>query len=248
MSEQELPLNQILAIEKGIRTRSYATITELHKSSSTPTPMNGHTRTYVPTAEDETELPPEKKNVLMTHNRALDEASVAWKELWDITATKDFGNCTARADVIVDGKIIIESVPATFLLSMEKQLSDMQSFVEKLVELDPAEDWYLDENTGLFKSERIQAHRTRKIPEVINLSPATEHHPAQVQLCQIDRVVGHWNTIKFSGAIPRTEKQSLVNRVEKLLRAVKQARERANMTPVIRQKAGGALLEYVFGS
>lgn len=246
MSTKELPLNQILAIEKGIKTRSYARVTELHKKSSSPTPMNGHTRTYVPTAEDETQLPPEKQNVQMTFGTALTETRSALTELWNIAATKDFGNCTAKADVVVDGVTLIEGAPATFLLSMEKQLGDVQSFVDKLVELDPSEEWSYDDNTGLSRTPATQQHRTRKIPEVLVLSPATEHHPAQVQAIQVDRVVGHWSTIKFSGAISRVEKRALASRVEKLLRGVKQARERANMTPVVRQNAGGALLEYIF--
>lgn len=246
VSTSELPLNQILAIEKGIKTRSYTEVTRLHKQSSSPTPMNGHARTYVPTVEDEIQLPPEQQIVQMTYQTALEEANTAWRELWNITATKDFGNCNARADVIVDGKVIIENSPATFLLSMEKQLGDMQTFLEKLVELDPSEDWVYDDNTGLSKTGATRTHRTRKVPQVLTLSPATEHHPAQVQSIQVDRIVGHWNTVKFSGAIARTKKRELAARVENLLRAVKQARVRANMTPVVKQKAGAALLAYIF--
>lgn len=248
VSTEELALNQILAIEKGIKTRSYAEATRLHKLSSSPTPMNGQERNYVPTAEDEVELPPERQIVQMTYQTALDEVEKAWRELWNITATKDFGNCHARADVIIGGEVIVAGAPATFLLSMEKQLGDVQTFVEKLVELDPAEDWSYDDNTGLSKTGATQAHRTRKVPQVLTLAPPTEHHPAQVHAIEVNQIVGHWNTIKFSGAIPRTKKRELAARVEQLLRAVKQARERANMTPVVRQKAGAALLAYIFGT
>lgn len=243
---KDQPLNQILSIEKGVRTRVHTEITRLHKASSNATAMNGHTKTYTPTAENETILPPERMVVQMTYQTALEEAQDAWKDLWNTTAVKDFGNCTVRSDVVIDGKIIVSSAPATFLLSMEKQLVDMQTFVTKLVELDPAEEWAFDSNTGLSKTQPTQAHRTRKVAEVLTLAPATKEHPAQTQAIQVDRIVGHWNTIKFSGAIPRTEKKRLLGRVEKLLRGVKQARERANMTPVTRQTAGGALLEYVF--
>lgn len=210
--------------------------------------MIGHTRNYVPTVEDEAALPPEQQIVQMTYQTALEEAEKAWRELWDITATKDFGNCFARADVVIGGEVIISAVPATFLLSMEKQLGDVQSFVEKLVELDPSEVWSYDDNTGLSKTEATQAHRTRKVQQVLTLSAATEQHPAQAQIISVDQVVGHWNTTKFSGAIARTKKRELAARVETLLRAVKQARARANMTPVVKQKVGAALLAYVFGT
>ena len=64
--------------------------------------------------------------------------------LFDITATKDWANCTARANVVLDGKPLLEDVPATYVLFLEKQLSDLHTFVGKMSELDPGSDWSVD--------------------------------------------------------------------------------------------------------
>ena len=45
-------LNQILAIEKGIKTRVYADFTELHQATQKPALMNGFHKAYQPRDED----------------------------------------------------------------------------------------------------------------------------------------------------------------------------------------------------
>jgi hypothetical protein len=39
------------------------------------------------------------------------------------------------------------------------------------------------------------------------LYDATEHHPAQTQLISEDVIVGWWETVKHSGAIPRPRQE-----------------------------------------
>ena len=133
---------------------------------------------------------------------ATDKASAlrALAELFDITATKDWANCSARATVVVDGKPLLEDVPATYLLFLEKQLSDLRTFIDKMVELDAGEDWLEDPSTGMYRTEAIKTQRTKKVQRPIVLYDATEHHPAQTQLITEDVVAGYWNTVKYSGA------------------------------------------------
>jgi len=59
--------------------------------------------------------------------------------MFDIVATQDWANCQAVADVVVDDQVILAQVPFTHLLFLEKQLLDIQTLVEKLPVLDPAE-------------------------------------------------------------------------------------------------------------
>jgi len=58
--------------------------------------------------------------------------------------------------------------------------------------------------------------------------------------------VGTWTITKFSGAIPAATKNTMLDRVRKLLDAVKAAREEANGLDVHPQKVGATLLTYVF--
>ncbi len=241
-------LNQILAIEKGVKTRVYAEVSELHKATQKPGLMNGFHKTYQRKDEDGESYPPEHQKVRYVFADVLKRIGRSLAELFDITATKDWANCSARADVIVDGKTLLEAVPATYLLFLEKQLSDLHAFVGKMNELDPGEDWDADPSTGLFKTPPLQTHRTKKVQRPIVLYDATEHHPAQTQLITEDVVVGYWNTVKFSGGIPAPRKLEILERIEKLTKAVKFAREQANSSEAEKKHLGKEVLDYLLGS
>ena len=114
--------------------------------------------------------------------------------------------------------------------------------------LDEAESWTKDENSGLFKTEATQTHRTKKTVKPIVLYPATEQHPAQTQLLTEDVIAGFWSQIKQSGAMPKPDKQALLERVESLLKALKEAREEANgYDEVETPNVGEAIFAYLLG-
>jgi hypothetical protein len=68
--------------------------------------------------------------------------------LWNLVFTQDTGNQSARADIVVDGKVVLANVPVTSLLFLDKQVNDLETFVSKLPTPDPAEEWTHDPNTG----------------------------------------------------------------------------------------------------
>ncbi|MBK9032832.1 MAG: hypothetical protein IPL61_16435 [Myxococcales bacterium] len=239
-------LNQILAIEKGLKTRVYAEFTELHNATQKPGLMNGFHKAYQPRDEDGETYPPEAQKV--QHNAAdvLERVATILTELFDITATKDWANCQAKADVIIDGRVLLRDVPATYLLFLEKQLSDLSTFIAKMAELDPGSDWSVDPSTGLFRTEPSATQRTKKLQRPIVLYDATEHHPAQTQLITEDVIAGQWITVKHSGAIPAPRKKQLLARIERLSHAVKYAREQANSIESPDQKLAKEVFAFLF--
>jgi hypothetical protein len=239
-------LNQILAIEKGIKTRVFTEFAELLQATQKPALMNGFTKTYQPRDEDAEMYPPESQKVQFEHEAVFDQVVTGLSELFDITATKDWANCSAKADVVIDGRVLLADVPAPYLLFLEKQLGDLTTFVQKMTELDPASDWNLAPGTGLFKTDPTATQRTKKVQRAIVLYDATEHHPAQTQLITEDVVVGQWVTVKLSGALPAPRKKLLLTRIEKLAHAVKFAREQANASEVVERKVGRSVLDYLF--
>ncbi len=239
-------LNQILAVEKGVKTRVYAQITELHKATQKPLLMNGFEKNYQRKDEDGENYPPESQRVQFSYSEVTQQISEALVELFDITATKDFANCHVKADVVIDGEVLLKDAPATYLLFLEKQLSDLQTFFQKMSVLDTSSDWSLDISTELYKTNPMQTQRTKKVQRPIVLYDATEHHPAQTQLITEDVVVGHWTTVKTSGAIPKPKKKSVLARIDKLSNAVKYAREQANSAEVKHQHVGKDILGYLF--
>ncbi|MEJ7598096.1 MAG: hypothetical protein WKG01_09330 [Kofleriaceae bacterium] len=241
-------LNQVLAIEKGIKTRVYSEFTELHQATQKAPLMNGFHKSYQPRDEDGETYPAE--SVKVQHNAAevLDRVASSLAELFDVTATKDWANCTARADVVVEGRALIKDVPATYLLFLEKQLADLHTFITKLTELDPGSDWSVDPSTGLYKTDTTLTQRTRKVQRPITLYEATKEHPAQTQLITEDVIAGTWMTIKYSGAMPAPRKKQLLTRIEKLTNAVKFAREQANASEAPDKKLGKEVFDFLFGS
>lgn len=238
-------LNQVLAVEKGTKSRVYAEVTTLNASAQKPALFNGFSKTWKPKEEDGEMFPPESQRVQQNAREQLQVLSRHLGELFDVSAAKDWANCQAKADVVVDGKVIVKGSPATYLLFLEKQLNDLQTFVTNLPVLDPAEEWRFDEAANLYKSELTKTARTKKVQKPIVLYDATKEHPAQTQLITEDVVIGHWDTVKHSGALPPRRKQELLERVEKLIKAVKYAREEANAQEAEKKAVAAAIFDYL---
>lgn len=239
-------LNAIIAIEKGVKSRVYGEVTTLHKDSQKAEPFNGFARTYRKKADDGEDYAPEKKVVQLNAETVLKRVAKLQSELFDVEATKDWGNCKATADVVVDGVTLLKGAPATYLLFLEKQLTDTRTFIEKMPTLDAGDEWTTDPNTGLFRTEKTSAHKTAKVQEPLVLFPATPEHPAQTQLVTRDVIVGWWDTVKHSGALPAPRKVALLERIDRLTKAVKTAREEANDTEVDEKRVGETIHGYLF--
>ncbi|HEY3502177.1 MAG TPA: hypothetical protein VGN37_05215 [Actinocatenispora sp.] len=240
-------LNQIIAVEKGVKSRSFQELTASHHTLQKQAALSGISRTYQPKDEEGERLPPESTRVQVKADEVIRETTRILTKLFDVTATKDWANCAARADVTVDGRTILSDVPVTYLLFLEKQLVDLHTFVRKLPALDAAESWTYDASADCFATEPVQTLRTRKVPRNHVKAEATEKHPAQVEVYHEDVTVGYWRTVKFSGALPASRINELIDRVEKLQAAVKFAREDANGTEIEDRKVGERVLGYLFG-
>jgi hypothetical protein len=238
-------LNQILAVEKGLKNSSHDTHGVAYQTAQKPQLFNGFAKKYEPKTEGSETYPPETQRVQFTARDLLTNVEKELVSFYDVTLTKDKANCNAKADIVVDGQVIAKDIPATHLLFLEKHLGEVKNFVAALPVLDPAESWKFDENASLYKSEATKTHRTKKIQKAIVLHPPTVQHPAQTQLITEDEVVGYWDTVKSSGALPLAEKQGLVDRVEALLRSVQKAREAANAVEAPDQHIGKSLFNYI---
>ncbi|MFF1867923.1 hypothetical protein [Streptomyces sp. CB03911] len=240
-------LNQIIAVEKGVKSKSFQELTQAHQSLQKPALLAGIARTYQPKDEEGEQLPPESTRVQAQAEDILRTTATTLTRLFDVTATKDWANCSARADVVLEGRTLLADVPVTYLLFLEKQLTDLHTFVRKLPVLDASEAWSLDASTDAWKTDPVRTIRTKKVPRNHVKAEATEKHPAQVEVYYEDIPVGYWTTVKFSGALPARRVNELVERVEKLRQAVQFAREEANGTEVTDQRVGEAVFGYLFG-
>lgn len=239
-------LNQIIAIEKGTKTRTQRDLTDAHHALQKQALLSGISRTYTPNEDTGERFPSETTRVQVRANEMIKRTQEVLTELFDVTATKDESNCNARADVVVDGRTVLKAVPVTTLLFLEKQLVDIHTFVKKLPVLDPSETWHFDASQDCFATEPTNTVKTKKIPRNHEKAPATQHHPAQVEMYYEDVNVGQWKTVKFSGALPQKEVNQFLERVEHLQKAVKFAREEANNAEVKNVSIGKEVFGYLF--
>lgn len=241
-----MKLHEVVAIRKGIKSRTYGRLTQLFKEVQKASLFQGMKREYSPLDDDGESFPSENKSVVQSTEAILKEVRKLRVEFLDVEATQEYGNQQATADVVVNGTTILAGAPVTLLIHLEKELNDIHSFIEAMPTLDPDKEWSKDPNSHLYRSEPQRTHKTKKVQRPIVLYAATEHHPAQTQLITEDMTIGHWTTTHVSSALPLPVKEQYLERVLALQDAVKTARARANELDVPKQEVAGKLLDFIF--
>lgn len=240
-------LHQIIAIEEDQKNKTGSAVAALERETQKPESFNGLARSYRPKDESGEPLPPEHKRVQLDATKEIEKFIKAKSDLIDLTATKDYANMEARADVEVDGEVVLADVPVTQLLFLSKQLEQFRGYIEKLPVLDESEDWKEDPSTGQWRTEVTTRHRTEKVIDFKTVAEATKEHPAQIAQLAKDVTIGYWDQTKLSAALPVPEKDALITRIETLIAAVKLARGKANEVDAPRQKIASTLFQYVLG-
>ena len=239
-------LNQLIAIANGRKANAQQVLSQAHHMVQKDELISGMSRTYKPVEDDGERLPAESKRVQYSAVRAIHEAEAVLMELFSTVGAQDSTNLVAKADVVVDGEVLVNKAPVTYLLFLEKQLVDLKTFIEKMPILNPNEEWQYRADQGFYASQPVETIKTKKLQKPLTLYPATVEHPAQVQLVTEDVNVGTWTTTKFSGAMPATDRVDMLNRVRKLQEAVKAAREQANMAEIVSFDEGQNVLRFLF--
>lgn len=250
MSES-LKLHEVVAIRKGIKARTYSELGDVHKENQKAGLFQGRVKEFKALDEAGETFPNESQKVQRFAEDALKKARKLRTEALDIEATQEYGNLEAKGDVILDGKVIIANVPATLLIHLEKELTDFRTFIAEMPTLDDSKSWTKDPNSGVYRADTEITHKTKKVQRAIVKYDAVirdgQALPAQTEMISEDVVTGHWHTTHLSGALPVPRKEELLDKVERLRDAVKQARARANDTTVSRKEIGGAIFSYLLG-
>lgn len=241
-------LHQIVAVESSEKKRLERTRTEIYKKLQKEALFSGMVRTYEPKDENGEQLPSEIVKVQMTVEDAVREFTESSVRLIDLTATKDYGNMRATADLVVEGNVLVSDVPVSLLLFLEKQFEDLETFVRHAPVLGTDRNWKrssADEN--IWVSDPEKRNSTKKVQRAIVLYDATPEHPAQTQLITEDIIQGVWTAVQQHGGITQDQKREWIERIAKLRIAVKEARCDANETEVESKKIGDTLYNFVFG-
>lgn len=240
-------LHQIVAVEKDHKDKTSQEFTRAQSLLSNSGKLTGIARSYTPRDENGATLPSESTRVQVKAAQVVKDLQAHLASLFDVVATKDYTNCVAKANIVVDGAVLLPAVPATYILFLEKQLAELLSFVKKLPALDPAFDWKYDASQDCWVTMPTETVRTKKSKKSQTVFEGNQHHPPQFLVWDEDIPEGTWSTLHYSGAMQQSEINAIIARIEKLQKAVKFAREEANRAEVTQQHVGETVLRYVFG-
>lgn len=217
--------------------------------------FTGIRRTFRPFSvdEDKGEVPGERleaeTRLVTTVPETIEEALKALRRALDVSYQIDEANTRARANLVIDDEVLAEDVPATFLLQLEKRLRHVRDLFEQIPTRDPVKLWQLDtgaDKSHVFRAEPVVTIRKKRERKYNVMYEATKEHPAQIDIVEVDEPVGEIRSYEWSGMLSPGLKNALIERTERLIRAVKQARSRANTEKVnTERKIGAAITAYL---
>jgi hypothetical protein len=245
-------LHEILAVESGLQTAAKKineeTIKTFGKKDEHFVEMVRDVKHF---AEEDAKLDTNEAKAMVTtvFDKLLYTVQPNVRAL-DAYMQKEATNQKAAADIIVGDAKLATDVPATVLLGLETKLTELRTVYEAIPTLAPGPTWEPDADRrktgGVYRSVHPDVtFRTKKTMKPIIMAPATDHHPAQVQAIQEDVPVARITTQYWSGMITSAQKSDLLGRVDRLLRAVKRARQRANATEVEKRTIGRELFDFI---
>jgi hypothetical protein len=207
-------LHELLAVEGDLAGVSKKitdeTVVTFEKK---PDHFLGAVRKYEPLKEDEPDQPTEYKELVDTVFSKLIYTKNSVSKYWDAFLQKEATNQVAKADIIVDGEVLVKDVPATALLGFETKLKDFRRVLEAIPTLQPGVAWEKDETKDpsgnvFITKHPIEKNRTVKDFAHRVLVSATEHHPAQIEKWEELKVVGKYVTTNWSSCYSGSKKRN----------------------------------------
>ena len=253
-------LFEVLAVEGDSQGRAAKLVTETKTVFSNKENLfKGHIRTlklFNRNTENITEIEAlELKDttqvkVESTVPESLNYMACVLGDYWDVMYQKEATNQVAKSDIVLDGQVLLKDVPVTFLLCMENRMKDIRPVLEAIPTLSPGVDWKLDSAYGnyIYKAPVTNDVKTKEDIDYRIVVQPTDKHPAQVVQTKQQFNIGQYARTEWSGLISSAEKAVLLDRFDKLARAIKEARQRANDVEAVTTKVADKMLTALLGS
>jgi hypothetical protein len=244
-------LHELLAAEKTPTAAFNAVFEDTTKKFKNPVHFfDGHSKSLKMINDDAgnralEDAAREEKPVTTTVLDTLEYAFDLFGKAEDLQYQKNATNRMAAGDVIFRGKLLLSAVPVDELLGLEARLTRIRLIFMDMPTLDATKHWVPDTNSGKgiwttkFPEDTV---KTEKYMTPVEMSKATDKHPAQVMAVNKDVPVGLYTTVKRSGAATALQKAEAIKQVDELMVAVKQARMRANETEAVNDRISETLV------
>jgi hypothetical protein len=246
-------LHQLIAVQRGVdeeTAKTLGAVMRLMAVGGDQDPLTGIAREYAPAVDGGDTLPPQARRVQITAAELIGRVNETLTKMFDVKFQREEGNAEARADVTVDGTVLITGVPVGYLMYLESQVGKIVELIDTIPTLNPADEW-TDTATGLrdgvWQSAARKTAVPKRVPQVQVLYDATKEHPAQVRPYETEVTVGWWTTTKYSGQMDPKVQQDMRARAVKVQDALRKAREQANRLEVNDRRTAAPLLSYIFG-
>lgn len=189
----------------------------------------------------------ERKELVTTVPETLQYLLNFWADSEDVQATKNVTNQKAVADVVIEGKLVLNQLPVDELMGLEARLQELRKVFDKMPTLDASKVWLKSmQGEGIWEGSIVDVTtKTEKIITPVVLYEATKEHPAQIKEMSKDEVVGTFSIKSFSGAATSLQKAQVLERLDRLLVVVKQARMRANTVEIVPGRIGHSIVGYL---
>lgn len=242
-------LHQTLAVRDDLKNKAGLILNETRKTfSAKGDHFDGLTKVYQKLVEESTSVPSESKELVTTVKEKLDFALQSFVQSVDAETTVSETNTSGKAVAELKvGEKSFGTFSAVTLLDFEKALTNLRSVYGEIPTLDPTKKWKDNSSVvpNTYATEPFITMRSEKTKKVITLAPATDKHPAQAQVYDDDRQVGQYMTTFYSGKITPTQKSELLQRIDDLILAVKDAKSRANNVDTKEIKIGQTIVDFV---
>lgn len=256
MSEKAKPqLHELLAVEQELKGNAdRARNQSLETFRAKQAHFGGLRRTFRPFAvaenqENTGERLEAETRLVTTVVEELETMLKAVGEAVDVGYQIDEGNTRARADIVVDDQVVAADVPATFLLQLERRLREVSAVLKEVPCFDPVKLWHPDpgaDKKHVLRADPVTTVRKQKTRKYKVMVEPTKEHPAQVDIVEVDEAIGEIRSHEWTGMISPRQKEALIEQLEKLVAAVRQARSRANTVEIDRKKRlGRALADFL---
>jgi hypothetical protein len=246
-------LHEVLAVEPDLEGTFRKILKEAEVTFSKKAHhFIGSVRRYEPFAEEakDSESFEEPVNMDTTVTEKLAYMFEHVNRYFDVVAQKDATNQSAKADVIVDEKVLLKDVPVTTLLGLQKKIGLIREVLVHVPTLNPGIEWTKtpEKGEGVWSRKNPESQfKTSKTFKSQILVEATKEFPAQIEKWQEDVNIGRYTKEEWCGMMTPAQKSEMLGRCDALLRGVKEARQRANATEVTPMSIGKVMTDFILG-
>lgn len=242
-------LHQLIAALPDRKQAADHVVTETQNTfSKKPDHFMGKHSVYKPLEDGTDEEEDTYKELVDTVDGKLEHCFGIVGKFIDLEISRDCTNQFAKADVSINGVSITPPLPATSLLMLESKIQRWLELFTHIPTLAPGRKWELDpeKGPGVYVDKNPEARwRKRKTVQHKELSPATQHHPAQIEKWYEDVNVGRVVDTIWCSMYSPAQKSKLISRAQELLVAVKDARQRANDAEAVQLEVAKDLFRFL---